>query len=95
MASAEPSTLRWDGCEESSGEGAPPEPGDTWWPVVGPPNSLEQVRIHCRSDAFVNKDGNVQVASFRDQSAAASFSDRLSSDMAHPFRFYVGYPTTY
>lgn len=90
-----PPDVPWEGCEQATGEGPPPQPGDIWWPVVGPPSSLEAVRRQCRGDAFENKDGNVQVASFRDRSAAESFAGRLSADSRHPYTFYVGEPTTY
>uniref|UniRef100_UPI001E3138D2 hypothetical protein n=1 Tax=Synechococcus sp. 1G10 TaxID=2025605 RepID=UPI001E3138D2 len=72
-----------------------PQTGDTWWPVVGQSESLEAVQRHCRGDAFRNRDGNVQVASFRDRSAAVAFAQELSADRQHPYTFYVGEPTSY
>ncbi len=89
------SVLRWNGCESVEGSGSAPQPGDTWWPVVGPSGSLEAVRLHCRGDAFQNRDGNVQIASFRDRSAAVAFAEVLSADRQHPYTFYVGEPTNY
>jgi len=95
-ASGEPEIPRWSGCEPvAAGSGASPQPGDLWWPVVGPLTSLEAVRRHCRADAFRNRDGNTQVASFRDRSAATAFADQLSADPQHPYTFYVGESTRY
>lgn len=92
---SESSTSRWNGCEQAVGEGAAPQSGDMWWPVVGPPNSLEDARRYCRSDAFRNSEGNVQIASFRSQSDAYAFAQQLTADSQHPYVFRVGEPTTY
>lgn len=87
--------LRWRGCEDAGRSSTPPQSGDTWWPVVGPAASLQAVQQHCRADAFRNRDGNVQVASFPSRIAAAVFADAVTSDPGHPYTFYVGEPTTY
>lgn len=84
----------WSACKDDvARDGLPSQPGETWWPVVGPADSLEAARRHCRPDSFINKSGNVQVASFRDQQVATSVADKLSEDSSHPWRFQVGEPT--
>lgn len=67
--------------------------GETWWPVVGPPASLDIVLSQCRGDAFINKSGNVQVASFSDRDKARSFAERITGVSTHTFQFWVGEPT--
>ena len=67
--------------------------GETWWPVVGPPASLDIVLSQCRGDAFINKSGNVQVASFSDRDTARSFAERITGVSTHTFQFWVGEPT--
>jgi hypothetical protein len=64
-----------------------------WWPVVGPAESLAAARRFCRADAYTNRSGNVQVASFRDRDTAEAFAEELSSDMSHPYGFWVGDPS--
>lgn len=88
---ATPSQLRWSGCDEAPDTSSR---SGTWWPVVGVSESLDAVRRHCRPDAFLNRDGNVQVASYRDRDAALNFASQLTADSRHPYRFYVGEPTT-
>lgn len=85
----------WAACRADNGRAPspPPQPGDVWWPVVGPPDALAEARLRCRSDAFLNRNGNVQVSSFRDRTIAASFADQLSRDPAHPYSFWVGEPS--
>jgi hypothetical protein len=85
---------QWEACLEDEARPAPPpRPGDVWWPVVGPEDSLAAARRFCRPDAFTNRAGNVQVASFRDKETAEFFAEELSSDMSHPFIFWVGDPS--
>ncbi|SBO44239.1 protein of unknown function [Cyanobium sp. NIES-981] len=84
----------WPVCELFSRE-SPAQSREVWWPVVGPTDSLDAVRRFCRQDAFRNRDGNVQVASFRDREMAAAFADQLNSSRQHPYTFYVGDPTIY
>lgn len=85
---------QWQACvEENSKNVPPPQPGETWWPVVGPIGSLADAKMRCRSDSFVNRSGNVQISSFRDQQTAINFVQRLSSDKNNPWRFWVGDPS--
>jgi hypothetical protein len=84
----------WQACREDENiDAAPPQAGETWWPVVGPSESLSDSRAHCRADAFINKSGNVQIASFRDRSIATRFAAELSADNSHPHQFWVGDPS--
>ena len=93
--SAPAASGQWQACiDYSSYSGPPPQAGETWWPVVGPGGALQDARQHCRSDAFTNASGNVQIASFRDQDTAAAFAQQLTSDNSHPYSFWVGDPTT-
>ncbi|MFM7312553.1 MAG: hypothetical protein ACKO0M_05195, partial [Cyanobium sp.] len=86
-----PSSAGWQAClREENRDGAPPQPGETWWPVVGPPDALEAARQHCRADAFVNRSGNVQIASFRSLEIASRFVEQLNQDGSIPYRFRVG-----
>lgn len=81
----------WAACiEEDPTAGVPPQPGEVWWPVVGPKDSLAAARVHCRPDAYVNQSGNVQIASFRDRESATAFAEQLTRDNSHPFHFWVG-----
>lgn len=89
------SGLTWRACEQDQPPGAPPRSGDTWWPVVGPAAALEALRRHCRGDAFLNKDSNVQVASFRDRSSALLFAMELTAEPGHAYVFRLGEPTIY
>ena len=92
--SAPAASGQWQACiDYSSDSGPPPQAGETWWPVVGPGGALQDARQHCRSDAFTNASGNVQIASFRDQATAAAFAQQLSSDNSHPYSFWVGEST--
>jgi hypothetical protein len=85
---------QWQACVDYGGnDGPPPQPGQTWWPVVGPGEALEASRLHCRGDAFTNANGNAQVASFRDRDTAAAFAQQLTEDSSHPYSFWVGDPT--
>ena len=85
----------WQACLDDQSRTAPsPQPGETWWPVVGAVESLQAARQHCRADAFVNRKGVVQIASFRDRATAETFAQQLTSDNSHPFTFNVGEPTT-
>ena len=82
---------QWQACvDRSDTDGQPPQPGETWWPVVGPGNALAAARQHCRSDAFINRSGNAQIASFRDRDTATTFAEQLSADSSHPYTFWVG-----
>ncbi len=82
---------RWQACVAEDGrQGPPPQSGETWWPVVGPADALEAARRHCRSDAFLNSQGNVQIASFRDHGSAEAFAETLTTDSSHPWGFRVG-----
>lgn len=85
----------WAACraDNDRAPSPPPQPGDVWWPVVGPPDALAEARLRCRSDAFLNRNGNVQVSSFRDRTIAAGFADQLSRDPDHPYSFWVGEPS--
>lgn len=84
----------WDPCKADEYQSIDQaQSGQTWWPVVGPRSSLESVLSRCRADAFINKSGNVQVASFRDRNTARSFAERLNRDSTHAFQFWVGDPT--
>jgi hypothetical protein len=88
------SNALWQACiDENDQTGAPPQSGETWWPVVGPGDSLSDARRHCRPDAFINRNGNAQISSFRDQATASAFAERLSKDSSHPWRFWVGDPS--
>jgi hypothetical protein len=81
----------WAACLEDDPAGAaPPQRGEVWWPVVGPKESLQDARAHCRPDAYLNQSGNVQVASFRDRETAAAFAEQLTRDNSHPHHFWVG-----
>lgn len=85
---------QWQACVNyASNDGPPPQTGETWWPVVGPGEALEDSRQHCRGDAFINGSGNVQIASFRDRGTAEAFAQQLTSDNSHPYSFRVGEPT--
>jgi hypothetical protein len=67
---------RWQACIEHVVQYAePPRPGETWWPIVGPSDSLDDARKFCRDDAFINRSGNAQIASFRDYNTAVRFAD--------------------
>ena len=59
-----------------------------WWPVLGPRSRsvLSRVRRDYCGDAYINAEGNVQVASFGSQQAADDFSKRLTASMQVPFR---------
>jgi hypothetical protein len=87
---------RWQACLDylSSMNGQPAQPGETWWPVVGPFEALKASRSHCREDAFRTAAGNTQIASFGDRDTAADFAEQLSQDSSHPYRFWVGEPIT-
>jgi hypothetical protein len=87
--------IRWQGCDSADPTAGTARSGNTWWPVVGPPDALLAVQRHCRSDAFRNNDGNTQIASFPDRSVAETFARELSGDSRHPYFFYVGDPTVY
>lgn len=90
-SSASTTPVRWQAClDQDRREAEPPQPGETWWPVVGPSNSLEDARRHCRADAFINRSGNAQISSFRDRETATSFAEQLTQDSSHPWRFWVG-----
>jgi hypothetical protein len=87
-------TVRWQAClDQDRRDAEPPQPGETWWPVVGPSDSLDDARRHCRADAFINQSGNAQVSSFRDRDTASAFAEQLSQDSSHPWRFWVGDPS--
>ena len=82
---------KWRACvEEDQIDVEPPMPGETWWPVVGPSNSLEDAKRLCRADAFINRSGNAQISSFRDRTVAQKFAQELSTDNSHPWQFWVG-----
>ncbi|MEB3275703.1 MAG: hypothetical protein VKM92_01940 [Cyanobacteriota bacterium] len=85
----------WSACraENSHAPGPPPQAGDLWWPVVGPPESLAEARLRCRPDAFLNRMGNVQLSSFRNRETAANFADQLSRELAQRYSFWVGEPS--
>lgn len=86
--------VQWQACLDYTSETSPPpQSGETWWPVVGPADALEASRQHCRSDAYSNASGNVQVASFRDRNTAAAFAQQLTNDNSHPYNFWVGEPS--
>lgn len=83
--------VRWQAClDQDRRDADPPQPGETWWPVVGPSNSLDDARRHCRSDSFINQSGNAQISSFRDRQTATAFAEQLSQDSSHPWSFWVG-----
>jgi hypothetical protein len=83
--------VRWQAClDQDRRDAEPPQPGETWWPVVGPSDSLDDARRHCRADAFVNRSGNAQISSFRDRDTATAFAEQLTQDSSHPWRFWVG-----
>jgi hypothetical protein len=84
---------RWEACivhEDRDAE--PPQPGETWWPVVGSSDSLSDARRYCRADAFINQSGNAQISSFRDRQTAMTFAEQLTQDSSHSWRFRVGEP---
>lgn len=67
--------------------------GNTWWPVLGPPNQLDVIKqSHCR-DAYINVEGSLQVASFSTEAEARAFSERLTNSIGVNFR--VGQPREY
>lgn len=83
--------VRWQACvDQDRRDAEPPQPGETWWPVVGPSDSLDDARRHCRADAFINRSGNAQISSFRDRDTATAFAEQLTQDSSHPWRFWVG-----
>ena len=87
-------TVRWQAClDQDRRDADPPQPGETWWPVVGPRNSLDDARRYCRADAFINRSDNAQISSFRDRDTATAFAEQLSQDSSHPWRFWVGEPS--
>lgn len=87
-------TSLWQACEQDADvKQSSPQPGEKWWPVIGPKEALEDAKVHCRPDAYVSsRTGNLQIASFRDQSQATQFAEQLSSDRNHPWTFKVGEP---
>lgn len=85
----------WKGCSIIDGSTGTPRAGNTWWPVVGPPEALQSVRQFCRNDAMLNSDGNTQIASFPNREEAESFAFTVTSEPRHPYSFYVGKPTVY
>lgn len=89
------SALAWQACQGSDDPelSADKGPSSSRWTVIGPPESLEDVRQHCRSEAFVLPDGTVQVKSFADRGEAVAFAAELSAEPQHPHRFRVGEPT--
>lgn len=89
-----PQSSLWEACEQDATvDKASPQPGETWWPVVGPAGALREAKLYCRSDAFVSlSTGKVQISSFRDHSVAARFAELLTSDNSHPWSFEVGPP---
>ena len=95
LSSAESTEVaRWQACLDNDRRDAdPPQPGETWWPVVGSSDSLADARLHCRADAFINKSGNAQISSFRDRQTAMTFAEQLTQDTTHPWRFRVGEPS--
>lgn len=87
-------TVRWQAClDQASKDVEPPLPGETWWPVVGPSDSLDDSRRHCRNDAFINQSGNAQISSFRDRDTAVAFAEQLTQDTNNQWRFWVGDPS--
>lgn len=66
--------------------------GQTWWPVLGPAVSLNQVRKNYCKDAYVNVEGSLQVASFNSEELARALAERLS--VATGVSFRVGQPKT-
>jgi hypothetical protein len=83
--------VRWQAClDQDRRDAEPPQPGETWWPVVGPSESLDDARRHCRADAFINRSGNAQISSFRDRDTATAFAEQLTQDSSHQWRFWVG-----
>lgn len=84
----------WPACAIDVNQNAPPpQPGETWWPVVGPVDSLQDARQYCRGDAYINRSGNVQVASFRDRSVALEFASAISANSNGRYRFWLGEPS--
>jgi len=76
-------------------EKASPQIEETWWPMVGPAEALQDAKKHCRADAFAfvsARTGKVQTSSFRDRSVAARFAELLTSDNSYPWSFEVGPP---
>jgi hypothetical protein len=87
---------QWDACRlEVMRSAPPPQTGEVWWPVNGPLESLASARKFCRPDAYKNKSGNVQVASFREKQTAEQFAQDLTSDSSHPYQFWVGDPSNH
>lgn len=95
LSSAESTEVtRWQACLDNDRRDVdPPQPGETWWPVVGSSDSLADARLHCRADAFINTSGNAQISSFRDRQTAITFAEQLTQDSSHPWRFRVGEPS--
>lgn len=66
--------------------GSPPMAGASWWPVLGPPETLSLVRSRHCGDAFITAEGAVQVASFSSLGEATNFAQQLSALTGYPFR---------
>ncbi|WP_216919688.1 hypothetical protein [Synechococcus sp. CCAP 1479/9] len=66
--------------------GSPPVAGLSWWPVLGPPETLSLVRNRFCGDAFITAEGAVQVASFSSVEEATNFAQELSAISGYAFR---------
>mgnify|MGYP001809863375 CR=1 FL=1 len=66
--------------------GSSPVAGASWWPVLGPPETLSLVRSRHCGDAFITAEGAVQVASFSSVGEATNFAQKLSALTGYPFR---------
>ncbi|MEB3189910.1 MAG: hypothetical protein VKL42_06165 [Snowella sp.] len=60
------------------------QPGDTWWVVKGPKDTLDIVKNDYCGDAYSDNE-EVQVAGFRSEDAALHFANTLSNDSGYSF----------
>jgi serine/threonine-protein kinase len=69
--------------------GSPAGSGTVWYPVLGNAKALHLVKNNYCADAFITKNGNLQVASFTSTDEAEQFARLLSN--ATGYNFWVKY----
>lgn len=69
--------------------GSPQGSGSIWYPVLGDTRALNMIKNHYCGDAFIAKNGNLQVASFTSIYEAEEFASALSK--ATGYDFWVKY----